>query len=102
MNAVDRFLISYLVPQISTCKEPKHDTQNWFTANNNNNRENYDVIRLACLSVTYKIDNNSTSTHVIKLCKQKVARGIRSNLIEVWLSKQHSRSQALFIQNNDS
>ena len=35
MNAVDRFLISYLVPEISTFKGPKHDTQNWFTANNN-------------------------------------------------------------------
>ena len=46
MNAVDRFLISYLVPEISTFKGPKHDTQNWFTANNNNG-ENYDVIRFA-------------------------------------------------------
>ena len=36
MNAVDRFLISYLVPEICTFKGPKHDTQNWFTANNNN------------------------------------------------------------------
>ena len=26
MNAADRFLISYLVPEISTFKEPKHDT----------------------------------------------------------------------------
>ena len=28
MNAVDRFLISCLVPEKSTFKEPKHDTQN--------------------------------------------------------------------------
>ena len=28
MNKVDRFLISYLVPEISTLKEAKHDTQN--------------------------------------------------------------------------
>ena len=28
-------------------KAPKHDAQNWFTANNNNG-ENYDVIRFAC------------------------------------------------------
>ena len=27
MNAIDRFLIPYLVPEISTFKEPKHDTQ---------------------------------------------------------------------------
>ena len=27
MNAIDRFLISYLVPEISTFKGPKHDTQ---------------------------------------------------------------------------
>ena len=47
MNTVDRFLISYLVPEISTFKGPKHVTQNWFTANNNNS-ENYDVIRFAC------------------------------------------------------
>ena len=46
-NAVDRFLISYLVLEISTFKGPKHDTQNWFTANNSNG-ENYDVIRFAC------------------------------------------------------
>ena len=36
LNAVDHFLISYLVPEISTFKGPKHNTQNWFTANNNN------------------------------------------------------------------
>ena len=49
MDAVDRFLISYLVPEISTFKGPKHDhdTQNWFTTNNNNG-ENYDVIRFTC------------------------------------------------------
>ena len=37
-----------IVPEICTFKGPKHDTQNWFTANNNNNGENYDVIRFAC------------------------------------------------------
>ena len=47
MNAVDRFLISYLVPEVSTFKGPKRDTQNWFTANNNNG-ENYDATRFAC------------------------------------------------------
>ena len=46
-NTVDRFLISYLVPEIPTFKGPKHVTQIWFTANNNNG-ENYDVIRFAC------------------------------------------------------
>ena len=55
MNAVDRFLISYLVLEISMFKRPKHDTQNWFTANNNNS-ENYDVIRFACLSLSYNIN----------------------------------------------
>ena len=47
MNAGDRFLISYLVPEISMFKGLKHDTQNWFTGNNNND-ENYDVIRFTC------------------------------------------------------
>ena len=47
MNAVDHFLIPYLVPEVSTFKWPIHDTQNWFTANNNIG-ENYDVIRFAC------------------------------------------------------
>ena len=61
MNDVDRFLISYLVPEISMFKGPKHDTQNWFTANNNNG-ENYDVIRFACLSLSYKVNYNSIIT----------------------------------------
>ena len=47
MNATDRFLISYLVPEIPMFKEPKHDTQNWLTANNNNN-QNCNSIRFAC------------------------------------------------------
>ena len=103
MNAVDRFLLSYMVPEISTFKEPKHDTQNWLTANNNNS-QNCDVIRFARLSVSYKIDYNSASTHSnpLKLCEQTVARKIRSLLIEFWLSKQHSRFQAPLNQNNDS
>ena len=103
MNAVDHFLISYLVSEISTFKEPKHDTQNWLTASNNN-RQNCDVIRFAGVSVSYKIDYNSANTHSnpLKLCKQKVARKIRSILIEFWSSKQHSRFQAPFIHNNDS
>ena len=103
MNAVDRFLTFYLVPEISTFKEPKHDTQNWLTANNNNS-QNCDVIRFACLSVSYKIDYNSASTHSnpLKLCEQKVARKIRSILIEFWSSEQHSRFQVPFIKNNDS
>ena len=68
MNTVDRFLISYLVPEISTFKEPKHYTQNWFTANNNNG-ENYDVIRFACSSLSYKINYNSiiTESNPLKL-----------------------------------
>ena len=92
MNAVDRFLISYLVPEISTLKEPKHDTQNWFTANNNNS-QNCDVIRFACESVSYKIDFNSASTHSnpLELCEQKVAGKIRLILTEFCSSKQHSR-----------
>ena len=77
MNAIDRLLISYLVPEISTFKERKHDTQNWLTANNNNNNKNCDVIRLH-VDRCYKIDYNSASTHQnpLKLCEQKVARKI--------------------------
>ena len=41
------FLVSYLVPEISTFKELKHDTQNWLAASNNNN-QNCDVIWFAC------------------------------------------------------
>ena len=41
---VDHFLLSYLVPEISTFKEMKHDTQNWLTPNNNNS----DVIWFVC------------------------------------------------------
>ena len=68
MNAVDRFFTSYLVPEISTFKGPKHDTQNWFTANNNNG-ENYDVIRFAFWSLSYKINYNSiiTESNPLKL-----------------------------------
>ena len=97
MNAVDRFLISYLVPEISTFKGPKHDTQNWLTAYNS---QNCDIIRFPCWSLSYKIDYNSASTHSnpLKLCEQKVARKIRSILIEFWLSKQHFRFQAPFIK----
>ena len=47
MNDVDNFLISYLAPEISTFKEPKCDTQNWLTENNNNS-QNCDVIKFAC------------------------------------------------------
>ena len=47
MNAVDRSLMCYLVPEISAFKEPKLDNQNWLTVNNNNS-QNYDVIRFAC------------------------------------------------------
>ena len=35
MNAVDYFLISNLVPEVSTFKGPKHDTQAPFIRNNN-------------------------------------------------------------------
>ena len=68
MIAVDRSLISYLVPEISTFKGPKHDTQNWFTANNSND-ENFDVIRFACCSLSYKINYNSiiTESNPLKL-----------------------------------
>ena len=51
LNAIDRFLISYLVPDIWTFKELKHDTQNWLTANNNNS-QNCHLIRFACRSVS--------------------------------------------------
>ena len=47
MNAADRLLIPYLVTEISAFEEPKDDTQNWFTANNNNS-QNCDVIRFGC------------------------------------------------------
>ena len=99
MNAVDCFLISYLASEISMFKEPKHDTQNWLTANNNNS-QNCDVIRFACYKIDYTHSNYSK--YSLKLCRQKVARKIWSILIEFWSSKQHSRSQAPFIQNNDS
>ena len=81
-------LIPYLVPEISTFKQPKHDNQNWLTANINN-LQNCDAIRFACRSVSYKIDYNTASTHLnpLKLCEQKVARKIRSILIEFWSSK---------------
>ena len=101
MNAVYRFLISYLVTEISTFKEPKHDTQNWLIANNNDS-QNCDVIRF--VSVSFKIDYNSARTHsnALKLCEQKVARKVRSILIEFWSSKQHFGFQAPLIQNSDS
>ena len=38
MKAVDCLMISYLAPETSTFKEPKHDTQNWFTTDNNNSQ----------------------------------------------------------------
>ena len=77
MNAVDRFLIFCLVPEISTFKVTKHDAQNWLTANNNNS-QNCDVIRFVCWLVSYKIDHNSASTYLntLKLYEQKVARKI--------------------------
>ena len=101
MNAVDRFLISYMVPEISTFKEPKHDTQNWLTANNNNS-QNCDVIWFAHSSVSYKIYYNSANTHSNPL-KLKTEGCLENTiLIEFWSSKQHSRFQAPFIQNNDS
>ena len=86
MNAVDLFLISYLVPEISTFKEPKHDTQNWLTANNNNSK-NGDVIRFA-----YSFESIETLR----------TEGCQENTTEFWPSKQHYRFQAPFIQNNDS
>ena len=40
MNAVDRFSISYLFPEISATKERyKYQAQNWSTANSNNSPE---------------------------------------------------------------
>ena len=49
-------------------KGPKHDTQNWFTANNNNG-ENYDVIRFTYWSLSKKINYNSiiTESNPLKL-----------------------------------
>ena len=38
---------SALKDGLSTFKEPKHDTQNWFTARNNNS-QNCDAIGFAC------------------------------------------------------
>ena len=47
MNVIDHLLISHqLVPEILTFKELKHDTETWFSANNNNS-QNYDIIRFA-------------------------------------------------------
>ena len=46
-NSVDHFLVSYLVPEMSRLEEPKHDPQNWLSANNSNSR-NCDFIRFAC------------------------------------------------------
>ena len=45
MENFDRFLISCLVPEVLLFKEPKNDTQNCFTAKNNNS-QNCDVINL--------------------------------------------------------
>ena len=63
---VDCSLISYLIPEMSMFKEPKHDTQNLFTANNNNNIQSYDVVRFAPLSLSYKINYNSTTTEILQ------------------------------------
>ena len=38
--------------QTSTFKEPKDDTQNWFTANNNNS-QNCDVLRLTTVFIQF-------------------------------------------------
>ena len=102
MNFVECFVISYLVLEIPTLKEPKHETQNWLTANKNNS-QNCDVLRFACRLVSYKIDYNSASTrsNPLKLCEQKFA-ATNPRLIEFWTLKQHSQFQALLIQNNDS
>ena len=96
MNAINDFFISYLVPEITMFKEQKHDTQNWFTTNNKN-IQNYDVIKFARLSLSYKINYNSASTdsNRLKLCKQKVAKEIQLIVVEFWSSRQHSRFQAL-------
>ena len=73
-NAVDCLLIAYLVPEISTFREQKRETQTLF----NNNSQNYGVIRFACLSSRHKISYNSTITksNPLKLYEQKVAAKI--------------------------
>ena len=84
-------------------KEPKRATQNWFTANNNNS-QNYDVIRFAFWLLSYKINYNSiiTESNPLKLCKQKAAEKKCLILVWFWLSRQHSQFQAPLIQNNNS
>ena len=88
-----------MVPEISMFKEPKHDTQNWLTANNNS--QNCDVIRFARSSVSYKIDYNSASTHSnpLELCERLLGKYARPD--RIWSSEQHSRFQAPLNQNND-
>ena len=46
MNAVDQFFILSGSRDTVTYKEPKHETQNWFTTNNNHS-QNCDIIRFA-------------------------------------------------------
>ena len=73
-NQVDK-LTSYLVPEVSMLKAPKHDTQNWFT-------ETTTMVKIMTSSglnaypLKYKINYNSTiaESNLLKLCEQKVAR----------------------------
>ena len=74
---------SFLVPEIWWFKEPKHNSQNCFNANNNNNSQNCDVIRFTCWSVSWMINYMTASTEFqfTQLCKQAVAGEIQSILV---------------------
>ena len=70
MNTLHRFMVPYLVPEIQTFKEPKHDTQTWFSADNHNS-QNYGIdhwdIRL---TITQQLHNriqwNSANRRLLK------------------------------------
>ena len=84
---------------ISTFKEWKHGTKNWFTANNSNG-QNCDIIKFAYYSVSYKIKYSSISTHSnpLKFCDQKVASEVQSILAGFWFLWQHSWSRPLLLK----
>ena len=102
MNSIDCFLISYLVPKISTFKVLIHDTQNWFTANSNNS-QNCDVIQylqrnlLLFQNFQPKIkshvvhsQHHGSATGLSKFYKDLMVDGNENQFYGVWCS-QHTQ-----------
>ena len=72
--------------------------------NNNSHCENCDIIRFACRLASQRANYNLANIclNQPKFRRQKVAREIKLALLKFCLSRQHSRFQAPFIQNNSS